>query len=165
MAPRVGIGLARYRVAHVRKGAATALALCREEAQQARLPRARAAPRGLEVTLRLLKAAALAIGLSCSVQGRGGGTHLLWPRARPAYACAQENGHCARSLSGGGAARALAARARFVVRVGIGPSALECRRASDRALSFAAKGPHEQNCFPVPIMLPPAQTRAFPQSP
>ena len=39
---RAGLGLARGRLAHVRKRAATARALCGEEAQQARLPRARA---------------------------------------------------------------------------------------------------------------------------
>ena len=101
-------------------------------------------------------------GLSRSMQGCGA-TRRRWPRARKVCACMQESGHCARSLSGGGAARALAARARRAMRVGIGPPAIEGRRASDRALSFGAKSPHEQNSFAVPIMLPPAQTRAFPK--
>ena len=42
---RAGLGLARGRLAYVRKIVATARALCGEEAQQARLPRARHAAR------------------------------------------------------------------------------------------------------------------------
>ena len=51
--PRVSLGIARGRLAHMRKRAATARALCGEEAQQARLLRVRATPCGLELALRL----------------------------------------------------------------------------------------------------------------
>ena len=54
-------------------------------------------------------------------------------------ACAQESGHRTRSLSVGGAAGALAARARHAALVRIDPPALESRRASARALSFDAR--------------------------
>ena len=48
---RASLGLARGRPAHVRKRAATVRALCGKEAQHARLLRARATPRGLELAL------------------------------------------------------------------------------------------------------------------
>ena len=99
----------------VRERAATARALCGEEAQHACLQRARAAPRGLQWTLRLKKAAALTTGLSCSVQGPGA-TRRPRLQARQTFACAQESGHRERSLWEGGAARALAARARDAAR-------------------------------------------------
>ena len=65
MLPRADLDLAHLR------DRGTALALCGEEAQHARLPHARTALRALKVTLGLQKAAAIATGLSCSVQGRG----------------------------------------------------------------------------------------------
>ena len=49
----------------------TALALCGEEVQHARLPHVHTAPRALKVPLGLQKATAIATGHSCSVQGRG----------------------------------------------------------------------------------------------
>ena len=61
------------------------------------------------------------------------------PRALPACACAQESGHRTRSVWGGGAARAFAARARHAARVGFGPPALKGRRAGDRGFSFEAR--------------------------
>ena len=61
------------------------------------------------------------------------------PRALPACACAQESGHRTRSLWGGGAIRAFAARARHAARVGFGPPAQEGRHAGDRALFFDAR--------------------------
>ena len=87
------------------------------------------------------------------MQGRGA-TRRPWPRARPACTCAQESGHRARSLWGGGAAHAEATRVRRAARVGIGAPTLECRRASDRALSFGAKGPREQNFVLSPSCCP-----------
>ena len=57
-----------------------------------------------------------------------------------ACACAHMRArHRARSLWGGGTARALAARVCRATRVRIGPPALEGRRASGRALSFGAR--------------------------
>ena len=53
MVPRAGLSLACGRLADVRKRAATARALCGDEAQHVRLPRARATPRRLILTLRL----------------------------------------------------------------------------------------------------------------
>ena len=50
---RAGIGLTRGRLVHMRKRAATARALFWEEVQQARLLRARATPRELELALQL----------------------------------------------------------------------------------------------------------------
>ena len=59
--------------------------------------------------------------------------------ARGRLAHVHKSGHCARSLSGGGAARALAARARRAARVRNGPIALEGLRASVRAHSLSAR--------------------------
>ena len=72
------------------------------------------------------------------MEGRG---VTRWPRphAWPAYAFAQESGQRTRSVWGGGAARAFAARAHHAARVGFGPPALEGRRAGDRAFSFEAR--------------------------
>ena len=138
MVPRAGLDLARGRLAHVRKRVATSRALCGEEAQHARLPRARATPRRLESTIWLYRATALATMLSRSVQGHNA-TRRPWPRARPGCTCAQESGHRARSLWGGGAVSALAACARHAARVGTDPPVLEGHRASESALSFGAR--------------------------
>ena len=99
MVVRADLGLTRGRLAHVRKRASTARALCGEEAQQASLPRACVTPRGFELALRLQKATALATGLSRSVQGRGG-TRRPCSRARLTCACAQEKNATACALCG-----------------------------------------------------------------
>ena len=130
--------LAHCQLAHVRKRAVTARALCGEEAQHARLPRARATPRELVLAIRLKKAAMLATGLCSSMQGCGA-TRWPWPHALPACACAQESGHRTRSVLGESAANAFAARARHTARVGFGHPTLEGRRAGDRALLFGFK--------------------------
>ena len=60
----------------------TALSLCGKETQHARLPHVRTAPRALKVSLGLQKAAAIATGLSCLVQGRGTTRRPWAPRGR-----------------------------------------------------------------------------------
>ena len=61
-------------------------------------------------------------------------------RGRLVCACAHMRArHRARSLWGGGAARALAVHARCAALVGIDPLTVEGRRTSDRALSFGAR--------------------------
>ena len=64
---------------------ATALALCGEATQHARLPHARTAPRGLKFALGIYKVAALATGLSRSVQGCGAMRRPWAPRGRLAH--------------------------------------------------------------------------------
>ena len=136
MVVRAGLGLARGRLAHVRKRAATARALCGEEAQHARLPRC--ADWGRPRTLKGIRTREEASLVRCKTVVPRAGLGLA--HGRLVCACALMRArHRARSLWGGGAARALATRARRASRVGIGPPSLEGRRASDRALSFGAR--------------------------
>ena len=72
------------------------------------------------------------------MQGRSV-TRWPWSCARQACACAQESSHRKRSVWGGGAARAFAARARHAARGGFGHPAQEGRHAGDGALFFDAR--------------------------
>ena len=69
---------------------------------------------------------------------------------QPACACAHTRSrHCARSLSGGGAARALAARARRAALVGVGPYPMEGHCTSETASpSVQGRAP---TCQPRPL--------------
>ena len=108
------------------------------------LRRARAAPRWLWSFYALWKGTAPARGLSPSVQ-RHALTCQPRPPAQPACAYAHtQSRHCARSLSGGGASRALAARARRAALVVVGPyPKVHC--TSKEPLPFGAR-----RCFDVP---------------
>ena len=98
---------------------ATARSLSREEAQNTRLRRARAAPRCLESVRALWKPTAPARRPSPSMHGRA---LSCQPRSRISSRLARvrKKNATARSLSGGGAARALTASARFAALVGVG---------------------------------------------
>ena len=73
MVPYAGLVLARSRLAHVRKRAATARALCGVEAQHACLPRSRVSPRGLDLAVWATSAAdaGLEVPASSGNCGRG----------------------------------------------------------------------------------------------
>ena len=86
------------RLAHVARLCATALAVAGEEAQHARLPRARAAPRWLWSLRALRKGTARARGRPSSVEGRAPTNQLRRPLREPAYACSALVRHCAGSL-------------------------------------------------------------------
>ena len=97
--------------------------------------------------------AALAVVGPCSLQGHyTSERHLPFgatpcsdmPAAasnkQPACACAHTRSrHCARSLSGGGAAHALATRARRAILVVLGPLPLKGHITSERPLPYGAK--------------------------
>ena len=118
---------------------ATARSLSREEAQHARLRRARAAPRWLESVHALWKPTAPARRPSPSVHGRAPTCQPRPPTSSWLRVCAQRTRHRALSLSGGGAARALAACARRAALVGVGPCPMEAHCASETALSLGAR--------------------------
>ena len=122
--------------AQVRTAPPRALALSREEAQHARLRRARAPPRWLESAHTLWKPTAPAgRPLSLGARPCSGVQAACSTRAADLRACASQN--CAtaraRSLSGGGAARALATCARPAALVGVGPYPMEAHCASGTA--------------------------------
>ena len=76
-----------------------------------------------------------------SVHGRAPTCLPRPPTQQTAFACAHTRArhHCAGCLSGGGAARALATRARPAALVVIGPCPTEAHCASETALSFGAR--------------------------
>ena len=92
---------------------ATALAVSREVATHASLPRARAVPRWLRYSAhaRIRSGSSPAEGLSPSAQGRGA-TCELWPPTRSRRSRgSRTRRHCAGCLAGGGETHELAARA------------------------------------------------------
>ena len=117
---------------------ATALAVSREEAQHASLLRARAVPRWLwsfmHYERRCTGERPLSFGARpwCDVPAAAS-------KNQPAVAWHARARHCARCLSGGGAARKLAARARRAALVVVG-SCLGRGTAPARGLSPSARG-------------------------
>ena len=130
---------ARHRVCAHALANHTALALSREEAQHARLPRARATPRWLWPLHALWKGTVRARGLHSSMQGRGP-ICLLVSRGPPSRvrtrAC---ESHSARCVLGGGAARAVAARARHAALAVVVPFPMEGHCSSERPAFFGAR--------------------------
>ena len=116
-------GLQRAAYLHMcarKKAPLRACSLSREEAQHARLRRARAAPRWLDSVQTLWKPTAPA-GRPCpSVHGRASTCQPRPPTSRRSSRVRTRNRAPARSLSGGGAARALAACVRRAALVAIG---------------------------------------------
>ena len=136
MVPCDGLGLARGRHAHVRKSGHRARSLSGGGAARALATRARNASRvGIDPPhLEGCRASDRALSFSTRQWCHA---LALASRAAGLRMCARAAN--ARSLWGGGAARALAVRARHVTRVGLDPPTLEDRRASDRALSFGVR--------------------------
>ena len=121
---------------------ARARALSREEAQHARLRRARAAPRWLESAFTLWKPTAPAGRPSPSVHGRDSACEPRPPNEQLTCVRAQvRTAQTARALSltGGSAARALATCARRAALVGVGPYAIKAYCTSGTAVSFGAR--------------------------
>ena len=137
-------GLAHSRLARVRTRdcatmcarAATARALCGEEAQQARLRHCAGWSR--LHTLKGPRTREEASLVRCKTVVPRAGLGLA--HGRLVCACVLMRArHRARSLWGGGAARALATRARRASQIGNGNPSLEGRCASTKALSFGAR--------------------------
>ena len=114
-------------------------ALSRNEAHHARLRRLRAAPRWFESVYALRKPTAPARRPSASVHGR---FSTCWPRpptsSRRSRVRTRERA-TARSLSGEGTPRALAALARCAALVGVSPCPMNAHCASETALSLGAR--------------------------
>jgi len=118
-----------------------------EEAQHARFRSACATPRRLESTHALWKATAPAGRPSPSVHGRAPTCQPLSSLGEVGCACSALARHCARSLLGGGAARALATCARPTALVGVGPCPMEDHCPSRTSLSLSARP-----CSDVPAL-------------
>ena len=127
------------RLTRVARLCATALALSREEAQYGRLPRARAAPRRLWSLYSLLKGTARARGHSSSVQGRALTCQPQRPLREPACACSALLRHCAASLCGGRAIRALASRVRCAAPAVVAPRPMKGHCTSEGPPLFGAR--------------------------
>ena len=119
-----------------------ALALSREEAQHARLRRARAPPRWLESahtpwtpTAPAGRPPPLVHGRASACKPRAPHKQLTCERAQVRTAPTAR----ARSLSGGGAARALATCARPAALVGVGRCSMKAHCASGTAVSLGAR--------------------------
>ena len=109
----------QQRLRGVRKRA-TALAVCGEDAQYARLRRPRAVPRWLWSVHALRKGTEPARSLSTSVQDRAPDVPAVAFNEQPASRRTQAR-YCVGCLWGGGAARTLTTRARRAALVVIGP--------------------------------------------
>ena len=119
-----------------------ALALSREEAQHARLRRARAPPRWLQSAHTLWKPTAPAGRPSRSVRGRASACEPRAPNEQLTCVRAQVRSAPtvrALSLSGGSAARALATCARPAALVGVGSYPMIAYCASGTAVSLGAR--------------------------
>ena len=130
----------------------------REVAQLPRLRRARASPRWLDTAYVLRMSTATARRPSPSVHGRASTFQQLTPTSsRRSHLRARERA-TAYSISGDGAARALAAHARRAVLVGVGPCPIALWKPTARArqLSPSVQG-HAPTCQQRP---PPSGVRS-----
>ena len=114
-------------------------ALFREEAHHARLRRVRAAPRWLESTFVTWTPTAPATRPSPSVHGRALTCQPRPPTSSRRSRVRTRQRANARSLSRGGAPRALAAHARCSALAGVGPCPMKGDCASETALSLGAR--------------------------
>ena len=135
-------------VARVARLRATRLAFSGEEAQHARLRRARAAPRWLESAHTLLKPTTPAGRPFPSVHGRAPMCRPLCLLGEMGCACSALARHCARTLWGGSAARALETCARRAALVGVGPYPMNAYCVSGTAVTLSARP-----CFGVPALV------------
>ena len=128
--PRVG------RLSRGTRGRATLLAVSREKAQHSSLLCARTVPRWLWSFHALDKGTAPARGLAPSARGRGATCQLWPPRISRLSRGTARARHCAHCLSGGGASRKLAARARRAALVVVGLCTRQGHCTGERPLFF-----------------------------
>ena len=118
---------------------ATACSLSRKEARHARLRCARAAPRWLASFFALWKPTTAAIQFSPSVHGRAPTCQSRPPTSSRRPRVRTHHRTITPTLSGGGAPRTLAMRARGAALVGVGPAVTEASYSSETSLSFGAR--------------------------
>ena len=118
---------------------ATACSLSRKEARHARLRCARAAPRWLASFFALWKPTTAAIQFSPSVHGRAPTCQSRPPTSSRRPRVRTHHRTITPTLSGGGAPRTLAMRARDAALVGVGPAVTEASYSSETSLSFGAR--------------------------
>ena len=127
------------RLVHVTHFCATALRLFGEETQYGRLRRSLAAPHRLWSLHALWKSTARARGRPSSVQYRAPTCQLPCSLREPPCTCSVLVRHCAASLWGRGATRALAARARCAASAVVAPCPMEEPCTSEEAPCFGAR--------------------------